>query len=75
MSLSGFNRRQLDEFFRRIGGIIRRVRRTGEIEYSHPSVPFRQRANGRRKDAPRSLTSYVQRVLRAIGPRIGGLQP
>ena len=38
------------------------VRRTGELRFSHPRLQNTVRVNGRRKDAPRALTSYFVEV-------------
>ena len=36
---------------------------TGEIMISHPEIGKRVRVNGRRKDAPRSFTSFLVDVM------------
>lgn len=40
---------------------------TGELIISHPEMGKRIRVNARRKDAPRSLTKFLMRVLAVIG--------
>jgi hypothetical protein len=60
----GINRRQLDQLFVGLGGSIRKLNRTGEIQYSHPMLAETPRADGRRKDAPRHLVAFVRRVQR-----------
>jgi len=60
----GMNRRALDHILIALGGSIRFLPRTGEVQYSHPVLPNRPRANARRKDAPRHLTSFVMWVER-----------
>lgn len=67
----GINRDRLDGLLRDNGGSVRMLRRTGEVAYSHPSVPERPRANGRRKDAPTHLVRFVRRVIqaRSVTPR------
>ncbi len=62
----GINRRALDDLFRKLGGSIDTVHKTGEIVYTHPLVPWKARANGRRKDAPRQLVQLIHRVERVI---------
>lgn len=60
----GVNRRQLDDLLRRLGGTVAHLNRTGEVQYSHPAIPERPRADGRRKDAPRHLVAFVHRIQR-----------
>lgn len=62
----GMNRRDLDGIFRALGGAVVILRRTGDIQYSHPSVDKTVRANSRRKDAPRSLTDFAMRVAKGV---------
>ena len=61
----GMNRADLDRFFDSIGGQISFPRRTGDVVYSHPALREKARANSRRKDATRELTSFVMKVVRA----------
>jgi hypothetical protein len=61
----GVNRRDLDRLLVNLGGTVRALARTGEIQYSHPMLPERPRADGRRKDAPRHLVAFVHRIERA----------
>lgn len=69
----GMNRADLDRCLRSLGGQVKFLRRTGDVQYSHPTLQERPRANGRRKDAPRSLTAFVLRVIRAVSDsRISG---
>jgi hypothetical protein len=65
----GMNRADLDRILIALGGRIERLRRTGDITYSHQLLPHRPRANGRRKDAARHLTQFVMQVVRAIDDR------
>lgn len=51
----GINRCQLDQLLRNLGGSVNTLDRTGEIQYSHPAIDERPRADGRRQDAPRHL--------------------
>jgi hypothetical protein len=60
----GVSRRELDRRLVLLGGAVRPLRRTGEVQYSHPSVVGTARADGRRKDAPRHLIAFVHRVER-----------
>lgn len=59
----GINRNRLDVILLKTGGAIWDLRGTGEIAYSHPALPERPRANGRRKDAPAHLVRFVRRVM------------
>lgn len=51
---------------RTLGITVRPLRRTGELQFSHPSVPTRPRVNGRRKDAPRHASSFVDLVEKRL---------
>jgi hypothetical protein len=62
----GVNRRDLDLFFKRLGGNVILLRRTGEVQYVHQLFPQRPRADSRRKDAPRHLVRFVLDVVRSI---------
>jgi hypothetical protein len=62
----GINRRELDQVFRKLGGTVTSIRRTGEIQYSHPALAERPRANGRRKGSPNHVVAFVRRVERAM---------
>lgn len=68
----GVNRRDLDRRLVNLGGTVRALARTGEIQYSHPMLPERPRADGRRKDAPRHLVVFVHRVERAAASLANG---
>jgi hypothetical protein len=50
--------------WRAAGGSVEPVHRTGEIVFRHPDAPRRLRVNGRRKDAPRLLTSMLRQVVK-----------
>jgi hypothetical protein len=69
----GVNRRVLDRRLVSLGGTVQALARTGEIQYSHPMLPDRPRADGRRKDAPRHLVAFVHRVERAAASRVSGV--
>jgi hypothetical protein len=60
----GVNRRHLDQLLRNLGGSVASLHRTGEVQYSHPAISERPRADGRRKDAPRHLVAFVHRIQR-----------
>ena len=62
----GVNRRDLDRRLLNLGGTVRAIARTGEVQYSHSLLPERPRADGRRKDAPRHLVAFVHRVECAV---------
>lgn len=47
---------------RHIGIAVVVLRRTGELQLSHPTQNVRPRLNGRRKDSPRHASGFVQRV-------------
>lgn len=64
---NGMNRADLDRTLAALGGTVTHLRRTGEVAYSHPALPSRPRANGRRKDAPRHLLQFVRAVAKAKG--------
>jgi hypothetical protein len=49
---------------RQLGCRVEWMRRTGEIMVSHPAIDARLRTNGRRKDASRRLTAFIERVRR-----------
>ena len=62
----GMNLAELLADARTLGITVRPLRRTGELQLSHPSQPDRPRLNGRRKDAPRHASHFVARVAMAI---------
>lgn len=51
---------------RTLGITVRPLRRTGELQFFHPSQMERPRVNGRRKDAPRHASSFVNRVQKSL---------
>jgi hypothetical protein len=69
----GVNRRDLDHRLVNLGGTVRALAITGEIQYSHPMLPERPRADGRRKDAPRHLVAFVHHVERVAASRVNGV--
>lgn len=58
----GMNRRDLDREFKQLGGSVTLLPGTGDIQYTHPALSQRPKANSRRKDAPRHLVGFVQHV-------------
>ena len=60
------SRRVFDRAWRRAGGTIEAVRRTGEARYRHDRLPHPVRVNDRRKDVPAKLLSAFAAVKRFI---------
>lgn len=58
----GQNLAKLVALARMLGCEVHPLRRTGEIQFSHPSQQVRPRVNGRRKDAARHASAFVERV-------------
>lgn len=56
------NWRKLEKEFLAFGGVARDVRRNGEREWTHYSVPKPMRFNRRRKDATRAQIVMVKRL-------------
>lgn len=69
----GMNRIDLDRLLIALGGNVEHLRRTGEIAYHHPAIPFSPRANGRRKDASRHLTRFVRQVAEGAAMKRQGV--
>lgn len=59
----GMNLSDATRLWRAAGGSVEPVRRTGELCFRHPAAGRRLRVNGRRKDAPRLLTSLLRQVM------------
>lgn len=59
--------RKLNRTLHDLGGRVVPLAGTGEIQYSHPAVNERPRANARRKDPPRHLVAFVRKVQRRCG--------
>jgi hypothetical protein len=59
------NRLNLDRVLVALGGEVFFARGTGDVIYFHPMLGRPVKANSRRKDATRALTSYVLRLIRA----------
>lgn len=58
----GLNLAKCLQAARRLGCRVEPVHRTGEIRFVHPRMLKCITVNGRRKDAPRELTSWMNRV-------------
>lgn len=58
----GMNLRQALQAAVNMGCDIKKLRRTGEVIVSHPSLPLRVVVNSRRKDCPRALSALLRRV-------------
>ncbi|HSB54220.1 MAG TPA: hypothetical protein VLD58_07675 [Gemmatimonadales bacterium] len=63
----GANQRDVARRLRELGAVGTVARRTGEVIWHHPRIPYRVRVNLRRKDAPRAMTSFLRAVERAQG--------
>ena len=57
--------RDAEREFCALGGTATPVRRAGETDYAHPALRKVLRVNARRKDAPRTLLSAINRLRRA----------
>ena len=67
-SLAGCNLRVALAEARRLDCTINHRRGTGELHIRHPHRAGEViRISGHRKDAPRSLTSYLQQLARLLG--------
>lgn len=55
--------RQAADIFIAHGGVVTRVHRTGEKEFSHPALARPIRVNGRKKDCPAILRLACLRLL------------
>lgn len=63
----GVNRVELDKRLLELGGTVKILRRSGDVQYSHPTQSRTHKGNCRRKDAPLALVAFVKRVERALG--------
>jgi hypothetical protein len=61
---SGINLLDCERIAKRLGCAVRLVNGTGEIRFAHPKIQKSVRVDGRRKDAPRALTAWLNRVYR-----------
>lgn len=59
----GLNLRSALSIARHLGCRVDHLRRTGEIRVEHAISAKSLRLNGRRKDTPRVLVSFLRRVL------------
>jgi len=57
---SGMNLREAVAYAKGIGCTVVKLPGTGELMISHPTWDRRIRINGRRKDAPRALTTALR---------------
>jgi len=55
--------RKARELWKRLGGSVEDVPRTGEERYSHPDLQRSIKVNKRRKDAPRKLVSALRHLV------------
>lgn len=51
--------------WRELGGEVKPVRKTGELDFLHPNVG-RTRVNGRRKDCPMKLLTLLRRLEKSM---------
>jgi hypothetical protein len=58
----GMNLRQALAAATNLGCDVKKLRRTGEVIVSHPSIPLRVVVNSRRKDCPRQLSAFLRRL-------------
>jgi NACalpha-BTF3-like transcription factor len=63
---SGANLRDCEKLAKQLGCDIETVNGTGEIRFSHPTIQKSIRVGGRRKDAPRALTAWLNGVGRNV---------
>jgi hypothetical protein len=61
---SGLNLLDCIRLAKRFGCDVQPVKRTGEIRFTHPNIEKSVRVDGRRKDAPRALTAWLNRLAR-----------
>jgi hypothetical protein len=57
----------------KLGCTVGPVAGTGEIRFEHPIIPESVRVDGRRKDAPRRLTCWLNKLIRALSKTASGL--
>lgn len=58
------NLREARQLWKRFGGTVEDIRRTGEERYRHPSIECPITVDKRRKDAPRKLTTALRRLAK-----------
>lgn len=54
--------REARQLWKRFGGTVEDIRRTGEERYRHPEIERPITVDKRRKDAPRKLTTALRRL-------------
>lgn len=64
--VSGANLLDCEKSARQLGCNVEPVNGTGEIRFSHPKIQRTLTVDGRRKDAPRALTAWLNRVFRTV---------
>jgi hypothetical protein len=60
--MTGMNLRDAIRSWKRCGGTVEPRHRTGELVCLHPAMARKILVNGRRKDAPRILTTSLKKV-------------
>lgn len=66
----GLNLLTYQQIARALGCCVEPVRRTGELRFRHPALAQTVRVNGRRKDASRALSAWLNRVRNASAAAI-----
>jgi hypothetical protein len=64
LCVSGVNLVDCERIAKQLGCDVEPVNGTGEIRFTHPNVEKSVRVNGRRKDAPRALTTWLNHICR-----------
>lgn len=64
--VSGLNVVDCKRMARDLGCTMEHVSGTGDIRFSHPSMPKPVNVNGRRKDAPRALTAWINGLVSVL---------
>lgn len=63
---AGGNLADREKDARKLGCIVGPVAGTGEIRFQHPMIAESVRVDGRRKDAPRQLTCWLNKLARVL---------
>ena len=63
---SGVNLLDCVRIAKQLGCDVQPVNGTGEIRFSHPNIQKSVRVDGRRKDAPRALTAWLNRICHIV---------
>jgi hypothetical protein len=64
--VSGVNLLDCEKIAKQLGCDIQPISRTGEIRFTHPKIQKSVRVDGRRKDAPRALTTWLNRIRHSV---------